>query len=187
MSPGHGPQSAANGAAASGRPQAHIAAAIGVSRKCVKTWLDRYQTEGLAGLHDRSLRPHSMPTRTTAATESAIVELRRADRLGPEEIGRRLGVAPRTVSPVVRRHGLPRLAMLDSITGQTNRVRRRTTRRHEHDRPGALVHMDVKKLGRIPAGAAAKPAGGRWEAQQPARRPWSATTTSPPWSATARG
>jgi transposase InsO family protein len=135
-----------------GWPQAHIAAAMGVSRKCVKTWLDRYQAEGLAGLHDRSSRPHSMPTRTPAATESAIVELRRAERPGPEEIGHRLGVAPRTVSRVLRRHGLPRLAMLDPITGQTIRASKTTTRRYEHDRPGALVHMDVKKLGRIPAG-----------------------------------
>src|SRR3954463_12940597 len=64
-----------------GWPQAHIAAAMGVSRKCVKTWLYRYSTEGVTGLHDRSSRPHSTPTRTDAASEAAILELRRAERL----------------------------------------------------------------------------------------------------------
>jgi transposase len=140
-----------------GWPQAHIAAAMGVSRKCVKTWLERYRAEGVAGLQDRSSRPHSTPTRTTPATEAAIVELRRRERLGPDEIGHRLGVAPRTVSRVLRRHGMPRLAMLDPITGQVIRASKSTALRYEHDRPGALVHMDVKKLGRIPD-------GGGWKA-----------------------
>ena len=90
-----------------GWPQAHIAAAMGVSRKCVKTWVDRYAAEGPGGLHDRSSRPHSMPTRTAAATESAILELRRGQRLGPDEIGHRLGVPARTVSRVLARHGVP--------------------------------------------------------------------------------
>jgi transposase InsO family protein len=140
-----------------GWPQAHIAAAMGVSRKCVTTWLKRYRAQGVAGLHDRSSRPHSRPTRTAPATETAIVELRRRERLGPDEIGHRLGVAPRTVSRVLRRHGMPRLAMLDPITGQVIRSSKATALRYEHDRPGALVHMDVKKLGRIPD-------GGGWKA-----------------------
>ena len=100
---------------------------------------------------------HSTPTRTTPATETAIIELRRRERLGRDEIGHRLGVAPRTVSRVLRRHGMPRLAMLDPITGQVIRSSKATALRYEHDRPGALVHMDVKKLGRIPD-------GGGWKA-----------------------
>jgi transposase InsO family protein len=135
-----------------GWKQAHIAAAMGVSRKCVRTWLERYRAEGAAGLRDRSSRPHSSPTRTDPATEAAIVELRRSERLGPDEIGHRLGFPPRTVSRVLRRYGMPPLAMLDPITGQVIRASKSTARRYEHDRPGALVHMDVKKLGRIPDG-----------------------------------
>ena len=135
-----------------GWPQAHIAAAMGVSRKCVKTWLDRFAAEGEAGLRDRSSRPHAMPTRTDTATEAAIVQLRTAERLGPDEIGARLGVPARTVSRVLSRHGVPRLSMLDPITGQVIRASKKTAVRYEHTYPGSLVHMDVKKLGRIPDG-----------------------------------
>jgi transposase InsO family protein len=140
-----------------GWPQAHIAAAMGISRKCVKTWLDRYAAEGLAGLHERSSRPHSTPTRTDATIEAAILELRRKERLGPGEIGHRLGVPARTVSRVLARHGVPRLAMLDPITGQIIRASKATAVRYEHPYPGSLAHMDVKKLGRIPD-------GGGWKA-----------------------
>jgi transposase len=153
-----------------GWPQAHIAAAMGVSRKCVKTWVDRYSAEGPSGLHDRSSRPHSMPTRTAAATESAILHLRRSQRLGPDEIGYRLGVPARTVSRVLARHGVPRLSILDPITGEVIRASKATTVRYEHAHPGSLVHMDVKKLGRIPDGggwrAGVMPHGGKSAAQK---------------------
>jgi leucine-zipper of insertion element IS481 len=66
-----------------GWPQAHIAAAMGISRKCVRTWITRYDAEGEAGLVDRSSRPHSSPRRTAAAVEDRIVELRRRERRGP--------------------------------------------------------------------------------------------------------
>jgi transposase InsO family protein len=140
-----------------GWPQAHIAAAMGVSRKCVKTWLDRFASEGEAGLRDRSSRPHRTPTRTVAEVEARIVELRRRERRGPEWIGAELGVSPRTVSRVLVRHGLPRLAALDPITGEVIRASKVTAVRYERERPGELVHMDVKKLGRIPD-------GGGWKA-----------------------
>jgi len=135
-----------------GWPQAHIAAAMGVSRKCVKTWIDRFDELGEDGLRDRSSRPHSMPTRTDAATEAAIVQLRTSQRVGPDQISARLGVPARTVSRVLARHGLPRLSMLDPITGQVIRASKTTAVRYEHPYPGSLVHMDVKKLGRIPDG-----------------------------------
>jgi transposase InsO family protein len=135
-----------------GWPQSHIAAAMGVSRKCVKTWIDRYAAEGEAGLRDRSSRPHRMPTRTSARVEQAIVDLRLQQRRGPEWIGAELGVPARTVSRVLARRGIPRLAMLDPITGQVIRASKTTAVRYEHDHPGSLVHMDVKKLGRIPLG-----------------------------------
>ena len=135
-----------------GWPQAHIAAAMGVSRKCVKTWVDRFRAEGDAGLRDRSSRPRRMPTKTDPEVETRIVELRRRERRGPDWIGAELGVPARTVSRVLARHRMPRLAMLDPITGEVIRASKATALRYERDRPGELVHMDVKKLGRIPAG-----------------------------------
>ena len=135
-----------------GWPKAHIAAAMGVSRKCVKTWVDRFASDGEAGLVDRSSRPHRTPSRTPEQLEQRIVELRRRERRGPDWIGAELGVPARTVSRVLARHGVPRLASLDPITGDVIRASNVTAIRYERERPGELVHMDVKKLGRIPDG-----------------------------------
>jgi transposase InsO family protein len=135
-----------------GWKQAHIAAAMGVSRKCVKTWIDRFAAEGADGLRDRSSRPHHTPTRTPIAVEQRIVDLRRRERRGPDWIAAELGVPARTVSRVLVRHQLPRLSALDPITGEVIRASKVTAVRYERDHPGALGHMDVKKLGRIPDG-----------------------------------
>jgi len=135
-----------------GWPKAHIAAAMGVSRKCVAVWVDRFAREGDTGLYDRSSRPHRMPTKTPAEVEQQIIETRRLERRGPDWIGAELGLAPRTVSRVLVRYAVPRLAVLDPITGQVIRASKATAVRYERDRPGELVHMDVKKLGRIPDG-----------------------------------
>jgi transposase InsO family protein len=140
-----------------GWPQAHIAAAMGVSRKCVKTWLDRYAAEGEAGLRDRSSRPHRMPSRTSPQVEQQVVQLRRQQRRGRDWIAAETGVAARTVSRVLARHDVPHLCRLDPITGEVIRASKTTAVRYERDRPGELVHMDVKKLGRIPD-------GGGWKA-----------------------
>ncbi len=137
---------------AAGWPQAHIAKAMGISRKCVKTWLDRYASEGEAGLRDRSSRPRSTPRRTSAAVEARVLQLRRSERRGADWIGAELGVPARTVSRVLARHGMPGLAELDPITGQRVRVSKQTAVRYERERPGELAHMDVKKIGRIPDG-----------------------------------
>lgn len=142
-----------------GWPQAHIAAAMGISRKCVKTWLDRYAVEGEAGLRTRSSRPHTMPTRTPPVVEQQIVDLRRRERRGPDWIGAELGVPARTVSRVLARHRMPHLAVLDPITGDLIRASKATAVRYERERPGELVHMDVKKLGKIPD-------GGGWRAHR---------------------
>ena len=141
-----------------GWPQAHIAKAMGISRKCVKKWLDRHAVEGEAGLHDRSSRPRSCPHRTSAEAEQRIIEVRRRERRGPDWIGAELGVPARTVSRVLARHHLPRLVELDSITGERIRASKATAVRYERERPGELVHMDVKKLGKIPD-------GGGWRAR----------------------
>jgi len=140
-----------------GWPKAHIAAAMGVSRKCVRKWIDRFNAEGETGLRDRSSRPHRTPTKTPQEVERRIIELRRRERRGPEWIGAELGLPARTVSRVLARNALPRLAVLDPITGQVIRASKATAVRYERARPGELVHMDVKKLGRIPD-------GGGWKA-----------------------
>jgi transposase InsO family protein len=140
-----------------GWPKAHIAAAMGVSRKCVRVWIDRFEIEGEAGLRDRSSRPQRTPTKTPVEIEVQVLELRRRERRGPEWIGAELGIAPRTVSRVILRHGLPKLSGLDPITGEVIRASKVTAVRYERERPGELVHMDVKKLGRIPD-------GGGWKA-----------------------
>ena len=141
-----------------GWKQAHIAAAMGISRRCVAKWVARFADEGVAGLTDRSSRPHRMPARTGIEVEERVVELRRRERRGRDWIAAELGVPSRTVSRILARHHLPHLAMLDPMTGQLIRASKTTAVRYERDRPGELVHMDVKKLGRIPD-------GGGWRAQ----------------------
>ena len=135
-----------------GWKQAHIAAAMGVSRKCVRTWIDRYAAEGEAGLRDRSSRPHSMPTRTPAEVEQRVLQARREHRRGQDWLGAELGVPARTVSRILRRHRVPHLRACDPMTGQVIRASKTTAVRYERQRPGELVHMDVKKLGKIPDG-----------------------------------
>jgi transposase InsO family protein len=132
--------------------QAHIAAAMGVSRKCVKTWIDRYATEGEAGLATRSSRPHTMPTKTSDEVEQKVLAARAEYREGPDVLAAKVGVPARTVSRILRRHGVPYLCECDPITGAVIRSSKQTAVRYERDRPGELVHMDVKKLGRIPEG-----------------------------------
>jgi transposase InsO family protein len=136
----------------SGWKKAHIASAMGVSRQCVHKWVDRYQRESDAGLQDRSSRPHRMPTRTPAAVEAQIVATRRSLRVGPDGIAAMVGVPARTVSRVLARHGVAHLQACDPITGEVIRASKLTAVRFERSRPGELVHMDVKKLGRIPDG-----------------------------------
>jgi transposase InsO family protein len=135
-----------------GWKQAHIAAAMGISRKCVRTWIARFAAEGEAGLADRSSRPHTSPTRTAVEVEDRIVAMRTDQRRGPDWIGAELGVPARTVSRVLVRRGQPRLCALDPMTGEVIRSSKATATRYERSRPGELVHMDVKKLGRIPDG-----------------------------------
>jgi transposase InsO family protein len=132
--------------------QAHIAAAMGISRKCVRTWITRYKAEGEAGLADRSSRPHTSPTRTPTEVEDRIVAVRTSEGKGPAWIGAELGVPARTVSRVLVRRGQPPLSALDPMTGEVIRSSKQTATRYERSRPGELVHMDVKKLGRIPNG-----------------------------------
>jgi transposase InsO family protein len=116
-----------------------------VSWKTAKKWADRYEAEGPAGMVDRSSRPHRQPNRTPVPVVRKIVHLRWKHRLGPVEIGDRLGMPASTVHAVLVRCRLNRLSHVDRATGDP-------IRRYEHEHPGDLLHMDVKKLGRVPDG-----------------------------------
>ena len=140
-----------------GRPVSHVAKELGVSRQCAHRWVARYRAEGDAGLADRSSRPHRCPRRTPTEVEAQVLELRRTERRGQDWIGPEIGLAPRTVSAILRRHQVPYLAECDPLTGEVIRASKITAVRYERDRPGDLVHLDVKKIGRIPD-------GGGWKA-----------------------
>ncbi|WP_456789327.1 IS481 family transposase [Cellulomonas sp. P5_C5] len=135
-----------------GRPVAHVAHELGISRQTAYRWVRRWRTEGSIGLVDRSSRPRSSPTRTPWAVEEAICAARTHHRSGPDVLGADLGVPARTITRVLRRRGMPLLRDLDPLTGQVIRSSKTTAVRYERDRPGELVHVDVKKLGRIPDG-----------------------------------
>ena len=135
-----------------GRRPAHVAAEMGVSRTCVYTWLARYEAEGEDGLHDRSSCPKTSPNQTLAETEERVVQARQELRAGPDRVAEATGVPARTVTRILRRRRVPRLAECDPLTGAPIRASRRTTTRYEHAYPGSLVHVDVKKIGRIPDG-----------------------------------
>src|SRR5690606_26954836 len=117
--------------ARAGWKQTHIAAAMGVSRRCVKRWLDRYRVEGESGLHDRSSRPHHLANRTPEATAAAVVAIREEERLGRDGVSARTGVPARTVSRIISRAGLPHLAELDPMTGERIRASKTTAVRYE--------------------------------------------------------
>jgi transposase InsO family protein len=121
------------------------ARAQGVSRATGYKWVRRYRAEGVEGLADRSSRPHHSPTRTPAPEAGRILEARAEFRWGPDRLGPLLGHPASTVAAVLRRAGAPRLADIDRPTGLP-------VRRYEACHPGALVHQDHKKLGRIPDG-----------------------------------
>ena len=127
-----------------GHPAASIAALMGISRATVYKWLRRYAAEGFAGLSDRTSRPHRLPQALDPERVAAICQLRRERAWGPHRIGYALGVARSTVYAVLRRAGLHRLAWLHRSTREVIRYERAT--------PGELLHLDVKKLGRIPDG-----------------------------------
>jgi transposase InsO family protein len=135
-----------------GRPVAHVAKEMGISRQCAHRWVRRYRAEGGAGLYDRSSRPRSSPSRTSPEREAVVLEARARLRFGPARLARETGVPPRTISRILNRHEVPKLAWLDPITGTLIRSTRKSTNRYERETPGELLHIDVKKLGRIPEG-----------------------------------
>jgi transposase InsO family protein len=141
------------------RPVAHVAKEMGVSRQCAHRWVARCDAHGEAGLHDRGSRPHRLPTRTPACVEERVLGLRRALRGGQDWLGPELGVPARTVSRILRRHQMPYLRECDPLTGEVIRASKTTAVRYERERPGELVHMDAKKIGRIPDGGGWRASG----------------------------
>jgi transposase len=107
--------------------------------KTVAKWVERYRAEGVDGLRDRSSRPHSSPSQTAPAECGAIEALRRRRYTG-KQIATEVGVSPATVSRILRRLGLNRLSALEPAE---------PVRRYEREHPGELIHLDIKKLGRI--------------------------------------
>ena len=127
-----------------GWTQTEVARRFRVSRQTVRKWLRRFREEGVAGLDDRSSAPRSHPRGTPAELERRICAVRRTQGFGPHRIQWALGVARSTVYAVLRRRGLNRLVRLHRVT--------RKVVRYEHPASGDLLHLDVKKLGRIPDG-----------------------------------
>jgi transposase InsO family protein len=135
-----------------GRPVAHVAKELGISRQCAHRWIARYRAAGDAGLHDRPSRPRTCPRRTPVEVEQRVLQLRREQRRGQDWIGVEAGVPARTVSAILRRHQVPYLRECDPLTGEVIRASKTTTLRYERATPGDLIHIDVKKIGRIPDG-----------------------------------
>lgn len=142
-----------------GWPISEVAARFQVSWPTVKRWADRYAAG--ESMDDRSSRPHRQPARTPAPTVRRVLELRWRKRLGPLQLAVRTGVAASTVHKILVRNRLNRLAYVDRATGEP-------VRRYEHDHPGSLIHVDVKKLGNIPDGGGWRFVGrqqGAWNQQ----------------------
>ena len=141
--------------------------------RTAQKWADRYRAEGVAGMADRSSRPHRSPTKTAGLVMRQIVRLRWRHRLGPVQIAGQLGLPASTVHAVLVRCRINRLSRIDRVTGEP-------IRRYEHEHPGAMIHVDVTKFGNIPDGggwryvgkSAGRPATAprRWPAPAPTQR-----------------
>jgi transposase InsO family protein len=135
------------------------AEAAGVSERTCAKWVGRYRAQGEPGVLDRSSAPHSMPARTSEERVGAIAALRRV-RLTGQDIALALSMAPSTVSGILARIGLGKLSRLEPLEPPN---------RYERARPGELIHIDIKKLGRIQGGAG-KRITGKTQNPSPRRR-----------------
>ena len=117
---------------------------MGISRATAYKWLGRFRREGPGGLEDRTSRPHQCPRRLSRKTEDHVLAVRHHQHWGPHRLSAVTGVPRSTVYAILVRHGCSRLRDRDRLTG--------TVIRYVREQPGELVHIDIKKLGRIPAG-----------------------------------
>ena len=122
-----------------GIPVTSAAEAAGVSRRTASKWKGRYREAGEAALVDRSSRPHRMPRQAHPVRVEEVLRLRRRRHTSPQ-IAMRVGLSTATVARILARHGLSRLKSLES---------KEPAVRYQRDRPGELIHVDIKKLGRI--------------------------------------
>ncbi len=131
-----------------------------VDAKTVRKWRDRYLADGDAGLCDRSSRPHRSPNRTPRAQQRRVIWLRQRRRWGADHIAHEVGLAPSTVQGILNRAGLGRLDRGDRATSGDPKP----VRRYERERPGELIHVDIKKIAAIPD-------GGGWRHHGPGNTP----------------
>ncbi len=124
---------------ASGQTPRAVSEAAGVCPRTIRKWVDRYRDEGLAGLNDRSSRPHRLHRPTPQAVVEQVEVLRRARHTG-KQIAAELHISPATVSRILKRLGLSRVAALAPAA---------PVRRYEREKPGEMIHIDIKKLGRF--------------------------------------
>lgn len=122
-----------------GLSKAAAARRFNTTPKTVAKWVDRFSAEGVQGLQDRSSRPLSSPSQATSATRAAVEALRR-QRYTAKQIAVEVSISSATVSRILRRLGLNRLSALEPAE---------PIRRYERANPGELIHIDIKKLGRI--------------------------------------
>jgi len=130
-----------------------------IDAKTVRKWRDRFVVDGEAGLLDRSSRPRCSPNQTSSRCRRRVVALRRHRRWGADRIGFEVGIAASTVQSILRGAGLGRLDRGDRAT--SSKV---APKRYQRERPGELVHVDVKKIAAIPP-------GGGWRMHGMANRP----------------
>ncbi len=145
---------------AEGWSRREAAQALGVSLRTAHKWIVRFRQEGEGGLRDRSSRPHRIPRRHRDSVAELVVALRREHRLSAVQLGHAVGLPRATVGRILRRHRLSRWRDLEP---------RLPARRYEHEHPGDLVHLDIKKLGRID-GVGHRPSPGRRLGVCPRRR-----------------
>jgi transposase InsO family protein len=135
-----------------------------VDAKTVRKWRDRFLAEGAAGLEDRSSRPHRSPNRTSRRLRRRVVELRKRRRWGADRIGFEVGLAASTVQSILHRAGIGRLDRGDRATAPKPAVR------YQWDKPGDLIHVDIKKLAGIPPGGGWRTRGKGYEGEQARNR-----------------
>jgi transposase InsO family protein len=117
-----------------------------VDAKTVRKWRDRFLAEGEPGLQDRSSRPRRSPNRTPRSVRREVIRLRKKRRWGADRIGHQVGLATSTVQRTLHLAGLGRLDRGDRATNAE------PVHRYQRDRPGELVHVDIKKIAAIPNG-----------------------------------
>jgi transposase InsO family protein len=130
-----------------------------VDAKTVRKWRDRFLAEGPDGLFDRSSRPHRSPNRTRRWTHRQVLRIRRKRRWGADRIAFEVGIAASTVRRILRAEGCARLDRGDRATD------RPSVQRYQRERPGELIHVDVKKIASIPTGGGWRVRGIGYEGQ----------------------